>query len=585
VILAVFLVLLLATAYYAPAAQPGQAKKTGGTELTIWVDSGNQLPVRMALVTFQYMRDQMGQVSGYDFQGVTWNLVDKSYLTPEQFRQELLGELEQGGGPDLVFMDGANGVDLRFLMEEGKLLGLEESVARSFLSYDDIMHLDGTLEPGQMDGTQYVLPLYVQCPVVFGLKDVLEEAGLGPEGGYGTLEEFLEAALGAAESSGKQVFEDASAVDWLERYAMPQSLEGEKTDGTGRLEELLARVRERSGSRTGFFDPYESLESGESLLSGCGLGWKSKLVQNIALLGSDETVLMAVPAWDGEVRAVVTQAAAVNANTAHPKEAVALLQTFLDSLPNDGFVQQDYPAVAADLYWQWQITHKPALPGGVGKPEYADRSKSISASGPAGRSFLASARDAVTDAVYRTPDQGPESGSGTDVEKRDVLTVGVCDMGTGSLHPVYRWLSDVAGRYSDDGLYVQIISLSQSEIDLTLRQHDMEKAGVGFDVILVSAKAHGKGSAPGLDDISADLTPYLGENSGGYEVVELSGKPKGLVYGTGKTEGAEDVRYSIVISDKCPRKEEAFGFCAAALKDEGYEQAVKEAGYEPVGMD
>jgi len=585
-----FLAVLLGVASSAPAALAGQGEKPGepdGPELTIWVDSGNQLPVRMALYSFVYGRGS-GAANGNEsyFPELTWKLEDKSYLTPEQFRQELARELEKGGGPDLVFMDEANGTDLYALMAEGKLLGLEESVTQEFLGYHGFDYLGGTLELGQMEGTQYVLPLFVQCPVVFGVRDALEEAGMAPDG-YDTLGDFLEAALRASETSGKQVFEDARAVDWLEKYAMPQSSDGESLDGTEELRELLARVRERSGSETGFFGPYESMESGESLLSGCGFSQAPKMVQNVSLTGQERAVIMAVPAWDGKVRAAVTQAAAVNANTAHPKEAAALLRMFQSSFVNVGWVQEAYPAIGIDAYWKsyfWQQSIWLPLNCGAEASEYAAMAEEISDSSPAGRGFSACTRNAVTDAVYQAADSEPDTGSSSDVQKKDVLTVGVSSLGMGSLHPLYRWLSDVAGRFSSDRLHVQIVSVANDEVSLAFQQNDMERADAGLDVFL-SFRQVFEDDGGGFGDLPADLTDYLGENGDGFEIMELSGKPKGLVYGIEKRKGKKDHQHVFVISDQCPLKEEAFAFCAAALKDEGYEQAVKEAGYEPVGME
>jgi len=588
IILAVFLAVLLAMASKASGmtvVQDEKAGESGRQELVIWVDSGNQLPVRTALYAFVNGKDQSGPGSEYEsyFPEFSWRLEDKSYLTPEQFRQELAGELEQGGGPDLILMDGSNGADLYSLIEDGKLLGLEESVAREYMGFPETDYLGGTLELGQMEGTQYVLPLFVQCPVVFGLKDALEQAGLTAEGGYGTLEEFLEAALEAADSSGKKVFEDVSAVDWLEKYAMPQ--DGESADNAEKLEELLGRVRERSGSEDGFFGPYESMNSGECLLSGCGFGQIPKMAQNISLLGADQTTMMAVPAWDGAVRAVVTQAVAVNANTAYPKEAAALLRAFQSMFVNMQRVQGAYPAIGIEDYWKLYLEDLSVLLQTGGKdiaPEYAAISEQVSKSSLAGKSFLSCTRDAVTDAVCQTVDADPQAGGVADVPKQDVLTVGVCDLGMGSLHPLYRWLADAAERYSGDGLHVQIVPVANTEMVLPLRQVELERAGVGFDVILSFDRMFADDDAFGLGEIPADLTDLLGEDSGRFEVMELSGSPKGLVYGIEQDSEGKDRRHVFIISDKCTRKEEAFSFCAAALQDEGYAQAVQEAGYEPV---
>ncbi len=582
-VLATFLIILMVFAYDVPDKTARRQEEPDKPELTIWVDSGNELSVRMALYAYVRGREEGMAEYGSYYPEFCCKLEDKSYLTGEQLRQELAAALEKGGGPDLILMDEANGIDMRALMESGNLLELEEDVTREYLGYRDTDYLDGTLEQGQMNGKQYILPVYVQCPVVFGLKDALEEAGTDPESRYGTLEEFLEEMLSAAEASGKQIFEDVRTVDWLERYAMPQMPD---EDGAGQeiegLKELLARARECSGTEKGFFGPYESLESGESLLSGCGFEQKSRLAQNTALPGADRIVFLAVPAWDGEVRAVVTQAAAVNADTDHPKEACAFLRFFQSVFVHNSLVHQTYPALGIKAYWKNQLEAQASQIDRTVYPEYADRAEIIAAESKAGKSFLACARDAVTDAVYHTAVSEMEAGGSIGTAQKDVLTVGFGDHGMGSAYPLYQWLSDAAARYSDDQLHIQLVPLSGYKFSFILYQEQMEQAGAGMDIFLDSLDAIEAGGSMSLGRIPTDLTPYLETEGEKPQTLDLSGSPIGLLYGTEKREGREDRRYGFLISDKSALKKEAFGFCAAALKEDGYEEAVRAAGCEPV---
>ena len=582
-VLAIFLAVLTGFAYYVPDTNAERKKEPDKPELTIWVDSGNELSVRMALCA--YVQGEAGGMNEYSsyYPPFVCKLEDKSYLTGEQLRQELAAALEQGSGPDLILMDEANGIDMQALMESGNLLELEENFTQEYLGYPDTDYLDGTLELGQMNGRQYILPVYVQCPVVFGLRDALEEAGADPEGGYDTLKEFLEGMLSAAEHSEKQIFENVCAVDWLEQYAMPQAPEenGEEQD-TEALKDLLARVRKCSGTEEDYFSPYESLESGESLLSGCGFDRKPMLAQNTALLGADRIAFLAVPAWDGEVRVVVTQSAAVNANTDYPEEACAFLRFFQSGFVHNSLIHQTYPALGIQPYWENQLSVHSSQIDKTIYPEYAASAETITAKSMT--RFLACARDAVTDAVYQTASRKMETGCSTDISRKDVLTIGFGDHGMGSAYPLYRWLSEAAAQYSDDQLHIQLVPLSIYKFSFIVYQDQMEQAGAGMDIILDSLHAIEAGGSSSLGSIPADLTPYLETREEELQTMDLSGCPKGLLYGIERREGKEDRQYCFWISDKSALKKEAFGFCAAALKADGYEAAVRAAGCDPVNI-
>ena len=147
-VLAIFLAVLTGFAYYVPDTNAERKKEPDKPELTIWVDSGNELSVRMALCA--YVQGEAGGMNEYSsyYPPFVCKLEDKSYLTGEQLRQDLAAALEQGSGPDLILMDEANGIDMQALMESGNLLELEENFTQEYLGYPDTDYLDGTLELG-----------------------------------------------------------------------------------------------------------------------------------------------------------------------------------------------------------------------------------------------------------------------------------------------------------------------------------------------------------------------------------------------------------------------------------------------------
>lgn len=296
--------------------EEGVTEEKSVPELTIWLDSDSEYVVRKAMNNYAWLSQSYG-AGNEAYPELTWKFVDKSYLTPEQIRAELEQELERGGGPDLIYIDEYNGIDPQALMESGYLMELEGITDKALFS-GEWQYLPGTLEAGQLEGRQLVLPVYVQCPVVFGIEEELLQAGLQTEEEYESLEELLEALTAAAERTGKQIFENPLAVDWIEAYCLAGDTETKTA-------ELLDQVREHCGSAEGFFAPYESLENGESLLTGCCLDNLQKIAQNLSMIDKEKSIaFLPVPSWDGECRAVITQSVAVNANTSHPAEARAL---------------------------------------------------------------------------------------------------------------------------------------------------------------------------------------------------------------------------------------------------------------------
>lgn len=230
--------LLLAGGAWALYGGSGTQKKDGGGQaadgsesstdsekikLTVWLDEDNEYELRKQIRYNHDRRESSGpggiskEAKEKYFPDIQWELVRKNYLSPEQYRQELAEALEKGEGPDIIYMDTYNGVDPKGLMEAGALADLGDIAAL----WKEVKYVPGALEPGQQDGKTYVMPLYMECPLVFGLTEELEQAGIQTEEMYGSLEEFLDALLKAQEKTGKQVFENDAAIDWLEQNYMP----------------------------------------------------------------------------------------------------------------------------------------------------------------------------------------------------------------------------------------------------------------------------------------------------------------------------------------------------------------------------
>lgn len=558
-------------------------------ELTIWVDADSEYTVRMALSDYVLgSENNIGTKYEAEFPKVLWKLVDKSCLSAEQYQAELEAELASGHGPDLIFMDQANGIDAENLIESGYLMELEGMTER-YLRMNP-SYLPGTLEAGQKAGKQYILPLSIQCPVVFGMQEEITEAGLKQEESYENLKEFAEALLVAAQKSGKLVFEDRAAVDWIEQNCLPQNMK-EETEDIRELRELLGRIREQSGDADRFWGPYEALASGEALLGGSGFSAKSKTAQNLALFEEGELSFMSVPSWDGEIRAVITQSLAVNANTAWPVEARAVLRAFQGSSANSPYVMKDFPAAGGREYWKSQLVYTSGLADEALYSDYAKKAESVTSGSEVNREFQECTQKAVTDAVFcrASGEAGAVSGQeltedaemagqavpdeGMAQKEKRVLTVAFDDLGMREEHPVYQWLQDAAEAYSGEEIWVQLVPLSVGTIGVSSQNHFMERASVGADIIL---------TANYLDTLLAswymELTP-LAEGRENLTIAEVDGKPRGLVYGIRQE---KDREFVFLISDRSSMKEEAFEFCICAIENERYQETMQEIGLVPV---
>ena len=197
------------------AGEPGTeaaGDAAGKPEITIWVDAGNEYYVRM-LAGDYYDEKQKDEEYAKSLPDVSWNLVDKSCLSPGQFRSALQKELDAGGGPDIIFMDKDSGVSPQELAESGTLLEIGDATGSG--KGLNLEYAAGTLEAGRLDGKQYAVPMQMNTPVLYGLKSDLQAAGLDTENGYGDLKRFLEALADAQEKTGKQIFENEAALDWM----------------------------------------------------------------------------------------------------------------------------------------------------------------------------------------------------------------------------------------------------------------------------------------------------------------------------------------------------------------------------------
>ncbi len=555
----------LAAALLLGTAWPGfvEAAEEEIPSLTIWVSAASEYPVRMTCYSY-YMAAQMaslGENAG-ETPELSWNFVDKSYLTKEQLGEELTAAIQAGEGPDLIYLDACSGVDIPKAMEEGWFLEIE---IPDRINNTPAEYAPGILEAGQYQGKQYLLPMFAQYPIVFGEKGDLEEAGIYPTETGQDLEEFLQNLLDASEKTGKKIFEDASAVDWIESYCLPEEGETETND----LNTLLEEVRLRSGERSDFFSPQEALSTGECLLSGCSLTDKIRMSHNLSLLDPEEVVFLNLPSWDGEIRPVISQSFAVNANTAYPEEAKAFVKGAAGAV-SKAYIN-GFPAVRDGNAWRNQLDSLSILTSCLYLDEYASRSADISQTSGCSRSLLSCIKEAEGSALFEKRD-AEDTPTEEESGEKEVITVAFYNYGLEEADARYRWLKSAAEEMESENLHIQLMPMAT--IGLVLEAEQMELVHAGPDIILETADPM---NGQGLARWYADLSKLSKES--GLPLAEIDGEPKGLVYGIRKN---KELQESFLISEASLHKEEALAFCLSAMENSLYQETMEELGLTPV---
>ena len=137
-------------------------------------------------------------------------------MTWANFNERLPTSITAGSGPDFVLM---NNVDFAQYVNNGAVKPLDD-----FWKYDGVDQdnfEETALELGQIDGTQYFIPMQVQGMFTYWNKDLYESAGLNPEKAPETWEEVAENALQIADPStnthGFTINHDGNAIlyNWI----------------------------------------------------------------------------------------------------------------------------------------------------------------------------------------------------------------------------------------------------------------------------------------------------------------------------------------------------------------------------------
>lgn len=433
-----------------------------GGRITIWLDAENEYQVRKKVASY---RSHFGG-------DVKWELVDKSHLTAEQYRREFAEAQEAGTAPDLIYMDTRNGLDPEGLMESGALYGLSEEEFLTQGNGEKCAFVEGAQEIGLRDGKYYVLPLYMECPVVFGLEEDLKAAGIRTEGMYGSLEGFLEAVLAAQEKTGKLIFENTEAVDWLEAYYLPE--DAAQADV---VMALLEEARLHCGNDTSTYGACRMLEDGECLLGGCGIADYKRMCADLPLFGEGaKPTALAIPDGDGRFRGIVTHAAAINAKTAHPElaaEALKALKGWDSWCPDIHVVLSDGTLFGAAAIGTGDSSQKAVAERAGRLPDGMEETLVDICFG----------RVSAVSYAQECDDGAEGHGHGEDAQTLSVFYPGC---GDGAEYPYTPWLEQAAEAYeaAHEGTHVQLTPVSLDPVTFEIYGQIMNGYGTAPDMMV-----------------------------------------------------------------------------------------------------
>ena len=470
-------VLLSFSLFLAPySSLAGSAAEEGSASdntVTVYLYRENELLIRGAVTEYEKAcQSAAGTPAEEFFPEITWNLVDKSDLSQTEFQALLWEELEAGGGPDLLLTGPGGFLDARSLLESGCLYDLAEYetmfIRDGLENYEKYM--PGSLEAGQLDGTQYLFPLTVELPVLVGRTEDLTEAGLDTT--WTDFDAFSQNLLAAQEQSGRAAFAETSTLEWLEDYG----------GGTETLSAL------ESGEDSSFFLPYQALSGGQCLLSGCGKENFYQLIQNLILTEDpSQFSFLFVPNQDGEVLAEVSRAAGVNQNSKNPKAALAALYG-LEKAYSSLWGAEDLSSGAGGDETYALISNANITALYSCYQDYALQKNTSSFGVGWCTQFLEQIESETAGAVLKSQTLSSEdSDSGESLTSRPVVTVlyNGNGMGTSEEAPLNGWLVPAAkAQESEKESYVQLIPGFFEEEFLTSQFAEMEKSQAAPDLLI-----------------------------------------------------------------------------------------------------
>ena len=571
---------LLLTSAFPLSGEVFANEEVSDNTVTIYLYRENELPVRMAVERYeQFRRDAAGTPLEAAYPDISWNLVDKSYLSEETFQALLWEELAAGGGPDILLTGDGGFDDSQALLASGYLYDLSgyESLYMRSGDLEAETYLPGALEAGQQGGIQYLLPLTAEFPLLFGRTEALDAAGL--EGAWTDFGAFAEDLYQAQERSGLASFAEPSALAWLEDYGSMD--EAEEDQESLSFYGLTSLETEEGAS---YFQPQRAFQDGQCLLSGCGKGNFQQMLQNLLRMEPSEFSFFLVPGRDGDVSVQITQAAGVNKNSKNPEAALAALAGIQEGYGGSSMSGVgDLSARISNMAdWDGMVINAGAAALYFFDFDFATFSELSYLQNDLLDWLLVEAEAMIKEAGFKDPASASrQAGLPDETSEKEVVTVLYNDSGTGIESPLAQWLTDAADSFLQEDVYVQPIPASQDDGNLVFSFIELNRTPEAVPELLIT-RTNTIAVEGGFSPDSQTLSELLEEHEDAldalyavpYDEVYWEGERAGLPIGT-KSFG---IWYNRTLLDE-------LGFHAEDLEDgleswSGLVRAVSEAGQD-----
>lgn len=597
------LLLVLAAAAAVRMRRPAEK---GVPEITVYLDRENQMYVR-AMVAMYKNLSEVAQYSGEEdnYPLVNWNLVDKSALSAEEYRSRLRSELQEGKGPDLVFLDAYSCEDPAEFVEQGYLAGLDGWLESGKSVYTASDFCEGILESGQVDGEQYLIPVSVDLPVLVTTQERLARAGVTEEELWDT-ERLFEVAAAYQEQTGESPFDSCDFLERLEQYI------GDEADWSEELRADVGALKAGASGQNRSGEEEEDSAAGTCLFLTAGIRDYRRMAVQAAMLPEKETVVfLPLRRLDGQMQAVLRQAVAVNRHSSDLEAAYAALNAFFQKRQHNcavnlpvakaydwtGLIEQavslvpfgwqETNSLGNNAGWRYaKVTSKlveTSYCGSFPLPETPCGGHVPVSETPCGEHVpvsetLCSEHVLVSEtscSEYVPVSEGERAGTGSE----RVLSVMVPDDGLGEEGPLYEWIAGAAEEFeAEHGIHVDVCRGETDEWYERLLLMD-----TAADITVLYRTVVWLGYEDTAEHV-LDYRPFLDESG-------LSG----LAWKEGALEAGEQsalmhIPYleettlvsGFIVSAKTELPEEALEFIRLCLSRDEYEKTAARIGEEPV---
>lgn len=312
------------------ACSADDRKKSNDNEVTIYIDETNSYIVRQAIGRYELARKSNSK----SYPEISWNLVDKSYMSSEELNAEIYDEIEAGEGPDLVFVDKSSIYNPYELMEKNYLYDMSDILDADTATNT---YVPGTLEEGNIDGKQYLIPISVTAPILYTTSDALENLGM-KDLEISNMSELFDLAESYKTATGNDIFTDDNM--WNNLLMFSGLLDGCKNNeeivvklSSNEARDFFARLKTLySNEERTAYGGYDDITDGKALIGTEIVESICDFYKNAALFKRNAKIqYIDMPDLSGKCTAIITQAVGINKNTKNKQLVYNAIKMFDES--------------------------------------------------------------------------------------------------------------------------------------------------------------------------------------------------------------------------------------------------------------